>query len=536
MQTGRFFRSRARIFLTMVILAGAAVFLTVGWLGAVLMPDKAAERVGARADIVTIDGLKVFRKLERPPVTFLHSLHTTALGKQNRGCRTCHEQEKNGLSTKFKRLGDESRQAVMDTYHNNCISCHRQTRSAGEKSGPVVCGQCHTPQPTVASSWQPFGFDKSLHYRHAKALDNKCQQCHHTYDEKTKKLVYVKGREGTCRYCHKKEKQEKRISAQQAFHRACIGCHQQRVAKKMAAGPQSCVGCHSAERQAAIEKVGPVPRMKMGQPDAVFVKVAADQPPQQGHRAGMRLVPFDHEAHEKSARSCRVCHHEDLASCASCHTVGGSRKGQQIKLETAMHQLKSRRSCRGCHAAAQAAGSCAGCHTAPTVPVSQDAAACVKCHKGPLPGDQSTVSATLSKAVQLLKAVKEMFPEAISDDRIPEKVTIAGLTEEYQAVELPHRKIVHALRKDVAASRLAGYFHTDAATLCQGCHHNSPAQQKPPACKSCHGKPFGRGEDPLKPGLMGAYHQQCMTCHKAMGIEKPASRDCTACHKKRTAS
>ena len=145
------------------------------------------------------------------------------------------------------------------------------------------------------------------------------------------------------------------------------------------------------------------------------------------------------------------------------------------------------------------------------------------------------MSTALSKAASLLDSVKEMLPKAIPDDQIPEKVTIAGLTKDYEAVEFPHRRIVHALMKDVATSRLAESFHNNAATLCQGCHHNSPAQQKPPACNSCHGKPF-TADNSLKPGLMGAYHQQCMTCHEAMGIEKPASRDCTACHKKRAVS
>jgi len=37
-----------------------------------------------------------------------------------------------------------------------------------------------------------------------------------------------------------------------------------------------------------------------------------------------------------------------------------------------------------------------------------------------------------------------------------------------------------------------------------------------------------------KLGLKGAYHGQCMTCHQRMGIEKPLSTDCTACHPKKT--
>jgi cytochrome c553 len=155
---------------------------------------------------------------------------------------------------------------------------------------------------------------------------------------------------------------------------------------------------------------------------------------------------------------------------------------------------------------------------------------------GPLPGgEQAAVLSDPSAAARLLDARKEALPKTVADDQIPEKVIIKGMAKDYQGVELPHRKIVHALMNDVAKSKLAKSFHDSATTLCQGCHHNSPAQPKPPACISCHGKSF-TGNNPLRPGLMGAYHQQCMTCHEAMGIKKPASRDCTACHKKKAVS
>ena len=115
---------------------------------------------------------------------------------------------------------------------------------------------------------------------------------------------------------------------------------------------------------------------------------------------------------------------------------------------------------------------------------------------------------------------------------IPETVTIKSLSETYEPVELPHGKIVSALVKGIENNKLATYFHTEQGTLCQGCHHNSPATRKPPRCASCHGKPF-QESDLFRPGLMAAYHQQCMGCHDQMGIEKPASRDCAGCHKEK---
>jgi DnaJ-class molecular chaperone len=86
---------------------------------------------------------------------------------------------------------------------------------------------------------------------------------------------------------------------------------------------------------------------------------------------------------------------------------------------------------------------------------------------------------------------------------------------------------------NINKNKLANYFHHEEGTVCQGCHHNSPAAKEPPKCVSCHGKPFN-AKDPFKPGLMAAYHRQCMECHKAMGIKKPVSTDCTACHQKKS--
>ena len=115
-----------------------------------------------RADIIQIDAMKVFGKLERPTVTYLHQRHTEALAKKNKDCATCHLSEpdpqsgKQRMSTKYMRLKDTAKQEVMDIYHNNCIGCHKEIKDAKEKSGPLECGECHRPQATVLSSWQPI--------------------------------------------------------------------------------------------------------------------------------------------------------------------------------------------------------------------------------------------------------------------------------------------------------------------------------------------------------------------------------------------
>ncbi len=84
-------------------------------------PGKAPEM---RADIIHIDSMNVFGKLERSSVTYLHQKHTEALEKKNKDCATCHPSEKDQLlnvermSTLFMRLKNTARQEVMDIYHD----------------------------------------------------------------------------------------------------------------------------------------------------------------------------------------------------------------------------------------------------------------------------------------------------------------------------------------------------------------------------------------------------------------------------------
>jgi hypothetical protein len=119
---------------------------------------------------------------------------------------------------------------------------------------------------------------------------------------------------------------------------------------------------------------------------------------------------------------------------------------------------------------------------------------------------------------------------------IPETVVIKELSDKYLAVEMPHRQHVTSLMKGMKDNQLAGYFHSDAGTVCQGCHHNSPLSKSPPSCVSCHAKSVGQAvfdpRDANRPGLLAAYHGQCMSCHKAMAV-KPAATACLECHKEK---
>ena len=138
------------------------------------------QEVARRADLIVIDTMRSFGPLDRPPVVYRHDKHTEALQKMDKDCSACHlkvdndkAEEEQRLSHKYMRLEDRDRESTMQVYHDNCITCHTDVQSRGEKSGPVTCGECHVKSPDVVSSWQPIGMDKSLHYRHSKAADKK---------------------------------------------------------------------------------------------------------------------------------------------------------------------------------------------------------------------------------------------------------------------------------------------------------------------------------------------------------------------------
>lgn len=508
---------------TVLLVFGAAVY------GIEKGEDQDAIR---SADIIVIDTMRRFGRLDRPPVVYRHDKHTEALQKQGKDCAACHlKDDKQRLSPKYMRLQDLDRENSMRVYHDNCIACHTETLTTGEKGGPVTCGECHLKSPRAVSSWQPIGMDKSLHYRHSKAQDKKCGQCHHQFDEKAQKLVYVEGQESSCRYCHKEQTEEKRVSFRLASHQACITCHQETLAKKKESGPVNCSGCHDAEQQMEIATLENVPRMKRNQPNVVFVKAGAKSALTPEGALRTKAVPFNHQAHEGYSNDCRTCHHASLASCAECHTVNGAKEGNFVNLAQSMHLARADASCLGCHTKQQADKSCAGCHVFIPKGLKEDTSTCQTCHMEGAPSDAEITGKPeeAELATMLLNSRRSVMGTLPVED-IPDKVIINKLEKNYQPVEMPHRKMVQTLVKRIGDSKLAAHYHADPGTICQGCHHNSPIAKKPPQCGSCHGKPFDERK-PNSPGLLGAYHIQCMGCHEEMGIEKPVG--CTECHKEK---
>lgn len=94
-------------------------------------------------------------------------------------------------------------------------------------------------------------------------------------------------------------------------------------------------------------------------------------------------------------------------------------------------------------------------------------------------------------------------------DKYPDKVTIDRLENIYEPVVFSHG--IHADMSNVSGG-------------CIQCHHYSKDNEIH-ACSDCHERERLR-DDVSIPDLKGAYHQQCMDCHR----EWSHSTECTSCH------
>lgn len=535
-------------------------------------PPKAPVKVAAKApepgrpDLIKIDTLAAFGKLELPAVTFFHDKHTDVLLKEKKNCETCHLAEGNKLSLAFKRQKTTEPAAIKDIYHTNCIGCHTERAAAGKKSGPLdgFCRSCHHGKPPVTAARIDPGVDKVLHFRHVDSKNippnpaekNNCGSCHHEYDKQAKKTFYAKGKEGTCRYCHLDKLKDGVKSLEEASHLQCVQCHLDLANKGVKdAGPYLCAGCHGAKGLAEVAKKNQeavaklpnkeVPRLLRGQPDAALVTY---DPKNGDAKTGkpflMNPVAFDHKAHEKYNNTCRACHHAAMESCDKCHTLAGVKEGGFVTFEQSMHLKSSKISCLGCHAAEQASPNCSGCHNRMDKAIRPDDATCRQCHLPVAGTPLQAAGAPRDNLVKLTEQQKASIAEGMLKSRnlnpgtyplddIPDKVTIKGLADKYEPSELTHRKQVLALLKGMQGNALAAYFHRDPGTMCQGCHHNSPPTKQPPGCGNCHAKYFDAAKQPDRPGLLAAFHGQCIGCHKDMALEKPAATACTECHQEK---
>ncbi len=288
-----------------------------------------------------------------------------------------------------------------------------------------------------------------------------------------------------------------------------------------------------------------------GAPSAMVMFPVTEKP--NPTEAGMRPAVFNHLIHERKIADCESCHHTgDTITCSSCHTVEGKADGNFITLERAMHAEDIAKrpegtitpaSCVSCHVENLKQRDCVGCHSILPEPPRTEKY-CASCHdvsdsmtkKQFIQGSKIELdpaeSEILAAETVMNRKEKVSAAEPIDPNLIPNRVIIDGLSEEYEGNVFNHRRHYQSLFRRVADSKLASAFHTDPATLCAACHHQSPPSQTPPKCANCHSATMSM-ETPDRPALKAAYHLQCMGCHDAMGVKRPLKTSCTSCHKER---
>ncbi len=340
-------------------------------------------------DKISIAHTEIFGVLERPQVIFDHKKHTEAFKKEGgkiwEGCDTCHplNKEKDLIIFDFpKKVEKEDKKSVMNAYHDECIGCHKKRSQEDKKAGPIVCADCHAKKfESVKIKYPVLEFDFSYHDNHVKKLKERigkddCSLCHHIYDineeDEELALVYEKGTEESCYYCHELGKkrgpeltaiihvsEKKDLTIRRASHIQCLNCHlyYTRVEEKAIAqkekkvGPIECSKCHTGKYKTVAE-LAKVPRPDRDQPKKPFLDI---------ENAKMKGVLFNHETHEKNSKTCRSCHHETLNTCKKCHNLIGSPDGKWVNTAGAYHDTFSEKSCAGCHGIKKKEKDCAGC-------------------------------------------------------------------------------------------------------------------------------------------------------------------------------
>ena len=504
----------------------------------------------------------IFVELERPPSRFVHDKHTRALGPGS--CKKCHARDKSGdVDFTYPKGADRtSRDALMDSFHDDCIGCHTKRTQQGQKSGPVTCGECHvieracheheyvpvlpeyydplrdtyhkdclachresahaaekaetldwkgfyvSQKKTAEEQWPKVSFDYLLHDMHDKALEGNCKLCHYISPERQEQLK-AEGKEPANQDWVLDVDPQNSLTEQASAHARCINCHLKRKAQKERAGPVTCGKCHSG-KQRTIEELADVARPECAQEKRILIRL------EEGARA--KAVAFNHESHVANSRSCQECHHKTLRSCGECHDVEGTEEGGFITLAEAYHDVSSSFSCVGCHETQKKKPNCAACHQ--RMPGGLVQSACSVCHSGSL---------DVLDAPMKLPAPEDLIP-----DDVEAELKISGLENEYESSKMPHLAIAKSLTDISNNSKLASRFHTKATTVCAGCHHLGPLEAKtaPARCSTCH---TTRNEpENNTPTLLGAYHQQCLGCHQQMGAtEQEMPQSCTGCHQQK---
>ncbi len=132
---------------------------------------------------------------------------------------------------------------------------------------------------------------------------------------------------------------------------------------------------------------------------------------------------------------------------------------------------------------------------------------CLACHTTEIP---TKANPSLKKCPR-----SDMVTVHASADTGPDKIELQKITaspDRYEPVLFAHR--IHARMSEMSGN-------------CVLCHHYNPPGSVL-ACSECHAaETSSKNADLSKPGLKGAYHRQCINCHRESGL---AATQCESCH------
>jgi hypothetical protein len=128
---------------------------------------------------------------------------------------------------------------------------------------------------------------------------------------------------------------------------------------------------------------------------------------------------------------------------------------------------------------------------------------CTECHTCAVPTSRQPCLKSCPRTEMVHQVSKHQLGEA------PDTMVLDALSSLYEPVHFNHKR--HASMAEMGHD-------------CATCHHFSPPGQIPP-CQDCH-TPQGQSGDLAKPNLKGAYHRQCLSCHR----EWSHDTKCVVCH------
>jgi len=106
-------------------------------------------------------------------------------------------------------------------------------------------------------------------------------------------------------------------------------------------------------------------------------------------------------------------------------------------------------------------------------------------------------------------------------------LTVSHTTSEHRLSEAPGKIVLDQIADQYKPVQFDHKVHAGMAEMglkCATCHHFSPPGRIPP-CGECHGGQTNPG-NLRQPGLKGAYHRQCMSCHREWSHDVK----CVICH------